>query len=120
MSAAPDRDSGFQEIAACIGEVETARAPVVLVRNNCNEAAAFERLEIGGQRGAVHRQEFGRLAKARRVWPVERHQKRILTMADAEWGERLVKPAGEGPGCAVNAKAQAAPIDFVRDAERQI
>ena len=32
----------------------------------------------------------------------------------------MVKPAGEGPGRAVHAEAQAASIDFVRDAERKI
>ena len=62
------------------GERQAAAAPVLLVDGDLHQPAAFERLEVGGQRGAVHGEQDRDAADARRLGTVERRQQRELAL----------------------------------------
>lgn len=112
MSGLPDGDSAGEQRPALRGEDEDAAAGVGLVRLHADEtgtdkAAAHERLEGGGEGGAVHGEKAGDGGHGRRRGAVQRHEQRELAVGEAERAEGRVKPAGQGAGGALHVKAEA-------------
>ena len=94
VSGLPGRVGLFQQRAASRGDNQTAAAFVFLVDRDFQKAAPLQRLQVGGQRRAVHRQQRRDAADARRFRPIERHQQRELSAGEVE-----------GPQCVVEAAA---------------
>ena len=82
-----------------------------------DQAAPLQRLEVGRQGRAVHRQQRGDAADDRRLRPVERHQQRELAAGQAGGLQRQVEAARQGPGGALGVQAQADVADMQRRRE---
>ena len=115
VSPFPDREGRDQQISTCRSQLEATAPPVRIVDCHRHEAAPFQRLEIGGERGPVHGQQGGDLADAGRLRPVERHHQGELAVGQGERPERLVEPARQGARGALHVKTQAGIADHAGD-----
>src|SRR5262249_1276034 len=79
-------------------ERQQPAALVVRIDGHLDQAAALERLERGGERGAIHGEHGRHRGHARRRWAVERRQQRELLVGEIERAKDLVETAGGGGG----------------------
>ena len=86
---------------------KAAAALVLLVDRDLHQTAALERLEIGGERGAVHGQQRRDAAERRRFRAVERRQQRELALRETERPQRLVEAPRQRARRALHVQAQA-------------
>ena len=110
----PDRCRGGQHGAACVGEDKPAASPVLRIDFDFDEPTPLQRLEIGGERGAVEHEQLRDIAHGRRRRTVERHEKRKLALCQPDWAQRLVETARKRPRRALDMEAKAAVANFVR------
>jgi len=88
-------------------------------RFHLQEAATFERLEIGRQRGAVHGQQSRNIADARRRGPIERHQQRKLALGQPERPQRVVEAPRQRASRPSDMEAKAVVAHMKGKRERQ-
>jgi hypothetical protein len=103
----PDGDSTGEEFSAVDAEAEPTATVVGRVACDFEQAAACERLQRGGQGGAVHAQQIGHRRDARRVRAIERHEERKLAVGEVKGAEGFVEAAGESAGGALDMEAEA-------------
>ena len=104
----PHGNSACQERTAFGGEYEDAAAAVGWVGRNLDQAAALERLEGGGERGAIHGEQGGYRAHGRWLGAIEGHQQGELAVGQVEGAQGFIEAAGEGAGGALDVKTEAA------------
>ena len=100
---------------------QPAAALVFFVDRNLHQPAPFQRLELGGQRGAVHGEQRGDAADIRRLRPVERHQQRELAVGQVERRaapRRSAAPARAPPAARAGTGRCRAPRGWRRTAVR--
>src|SRR6185437_5657631 len=102
----PDREGRFERGAALAGDDETAAALVLSIDRDLDEAAPLERLEVRGQRGAVHGERRRDLAHDRRLGLIERDEQRELPMGQANRAQHIVEIARERARRALDANAE--------------
>jgi len=90
MMLPPDGHRLGQQFAPLRGKAEQSAPAVVGIDHDSNQTAPLQRLERRGERGAVHRQEFGQRRNGRRLGPVQGHQQRELSVGQAHRAKRLV------------------------------
>ena len=97
------------------------RLPFVrIVDRYRDETSALERLQVGGQRRAVHREHSRNVADARRFGAVERHQQRKLAIGEPERPQRRIKTARQRPRRLLKVETQAGITNPARDIEPQL
>ncbi len=116
----PDGIGLDQQLPAGRRQSEPTAAAVFLVDSDRQQTASLERLEIGGERGPVHRKQRSDAAERRRLWPVERHQQRKLTVGQPEWPQDFVETARKGPRRAMHVQAKTIVTHDMRGGERQL
>ncbi len=100
------------------GEYQPLDPPVRWIRCYLHQAVALQRLEIGGEAGAVHREQVGDRTERRRPGPVERIQQRELAAGDAEAAKGLVEAARQRARRALRRQTQAMIAHEMRLVER--
>jgi len=103
----PDGHGAGEQLFALGGENQSAVTAIILIFLNANEAAALERLEGRGERGAVHGQQVCNRRHGGRLGPVQGHEQRELPVCEVQRAKGLVEPAGKGAGGALHMKAEA-------------
>ena len=78
--AAPYRNSRDEKRPSGRGQFQPPRAFVGIIDTHFYQAAPLKRFQISRQRGAVHGQQRGYTANARRILAIERHQQRELAV----------------------------------------
>jgi hypothetical protein len=115
----PDGNGACQQISAFGGELENAAAMVRGAGRYLDQAAAFERLQGGGERGPIHAEQGCHGADGRGLGAIERHQEGELAVGQAEGTKHLIESPGQGSGGALDVKAKAAIPDqkggFIRE-----
>ena len=84
------------------------RAWINVVDFDPHQPAALQRLEIGGQGRAVHRQQCRHITDARGVQGIKRHHQRKLTVGQIEQPKGLIETPRHRPRRALQVQAQAA------------
>jgi len=115
----PERHCRRQHAPPRRGERQPAAAAVRRVHRHRYQLAPFQRLQIGGERGAVHHQEIRDPPHRWRHRLVERHHQRELPVGDAGGPQRLVEATGQRPCCPLRVQAETGVADPKRDVERQ-
>ena len=114
MRILPCRQRFDEERMSSRRQGKTAAAPILLVDRYLDEAALFERLQIGGKRRPVHGQELRNLSDARRLRPVEAHQQRELSMSQIHRPHRIVEPSRQRARRTLHGKTQAMVAHMMR------
>jgi hypothetical protein len=91
MRAGPDRHPLCEQRQSFRREGEQPPAPVGRIDRDREQPAPLERLQIGGEGGAIHRQQLRDRPERRRGRAVERHQQRELPAGEAERPERRIE-----------------------------
>jgi hypothetical protein len=112
-------NSGAEARAAGRRQNEAAAALVSLVDLHLQEPAPLERLQIGGERAVIHREERRHAADARGLRPVERHQERELATGQAERPQRRVEAPRQGARRPLDMETETAIANPQRDRERR-
>jgi hypothetical protein len=107
VGAPPDWCGAGEQVPALCGQNQSAAAAIVLILLNADKAAALERLEGRGERGAVHGQQVCHRSHRRRLGPVQRHEQRKLPVGKPQRAEGLVETAGQSAGRALHVQAEA-------------
>ena len=107
VGALPDRNRAREQRAARGRQLAPAAASVMGVDHHRDEPAPLQRLERGGERGAVHGKQGRDRPDAGRLGPVQRHHRRILSAGQAERPQRVVETPRERARRALQVKAQA-------------
>jgi hypothetical protein len=110
----PDGHGGSESFFAFCGEDENAAAAVVGIGRDFDEAAALERLESGGEGGAIHGEKGCDGRHGWRFGAVKAHEERELAVGEAEGTESFVEAAGERASGALHVETEAAVADQKR------
>ena len=108
MGGLPGGHGGGKSFFAFCGEDEDAAAAVVGIGRDFDEAATFERLESGGEGGAIHGEKGCDGRHGWRLWAVKAHEERELAVGEAKGAERFIEAAGERAGGALHVETEAA------------
>ena len=95
----PDRRGGGERSAARSRENEPTAAPVVRIDDHFHQTAALERLEIGGQRRAIEREQIA-------TEPMFGGSARLSEVSSENWP--WVSPTGRNASSKRRASARAA------------
>jgi hypothetical protein len=115
----PQRVGSRQQPASGRRQGETAAAPVLPVDGYLEEAAPFERFEVGGECRAVHREQRRNTAEARRLRAIERHQQRELAIGEIERPEHIVEMPRQRTSRTMDVQAQAAVAHHMGRGKRE-
>jgi hypothetical protein len=116
----PHRCGGGEQRSAGRRQYEAAAAFVGAVHVDFQKAAAFERLEIGGESRAIHGEERRNVTEARRLGAIERHQQRELALCQIEWPQRIVKAPGQRARGPLDVQTKAAVANLASEREGHI
>ncbi len=116
--ALPNRRGGGEQRTACGRENETAAAPVTRIDCYLHQTASLERLEIGGQRRAIQREQIRHRPHVRRLRAVQRCQQRKLALGQTHRTQRLVETARQRARRALRVQAKAMIANMRRERER--
>ena len=111
---------GDQQNPAGGRQSQAAAAFVGIVDRHGDETAALERLQIGGQCCAVHRQEGRNFSDARRLGAVERHHQRELAIGEPERPKCRVKAPRHRPRRALKVQTKTGVANPERGFERYL
>ena len=89
-----------------------------LVHLHLDQATALQRLEISGQRRAIHCQQRRDILHVRRLRTIERHQERELALRQANRAQCIVKAPRQRARRALDVQAQAMVAHMQRQGER--
>jgi hypothetical protein len=120
MRLRPHRCSGDKERPSGRRQNQSSAAFVRFVHFDLDQAAAFERLERGRERRAIHRKQVSNVADARRIGAIERYQQRKLTLRQTERAQRVVEAPRQRPRRPLDVKAKAIVANMMRERDRQI
>jgi AcrR family transcriptional regulator len=112
MGRAPDRQRGREQVHTRLADRDLARPPVARIGADRHQPPPVQRLQRGGHRGPVHRQELREPRDARRLPHVQRHQQRELPLGELEGAEGRVEAARQRPCRPLRPQAQAMPGDM--------
>ena len=87
----PDRHGVGEESPALWRQTQPSTTPVSRIWAELDQAAPLQRLECGGQGGAIHGQQRGHRQHARRLRTIQRHEQRELTVRQTERPQCLVE-----------------------------
>ena len=117
VRARPDRRCGGKERASGRGDDQPPAAFVGVIHLHLDKTAARERLEIGGERGAVERQQRGDGADGRRLGTVERCQERELPLGQTDRPQRLVEASCQRPRRSLHMQAKTVVAHVMGESE---
>lgn len=120
MCVFPDRIGLGQQCVSGCRQSETPAPAVLLVDRHFQKTTPFERFEVGRKSRAIHRKKGRDTAKRRRLWPVERHQQRELTIGEIKRPQRIIEATRQRARRAVHMQAQAMVAHQVSGGERQL
>lgn len=118
VRALPDRHGRSQQCTAGLCQGQKATAPVGRIDRDLDEPVPLERLQVGGQRGAIHCQELSHRADRRRLGTIKRHQQRELAAGNADGAQRVIEAARQGTRCPLRMQTQAVVPDMNRGLQR--
>lgn len=113
-----DRHGTRQQPLPLRGQSQSARPPVVGIREAFDQAAPFQRLQRRRQGRPVHGEKRCHRAHIGRYRAVERHQQRELSVGDIERAQPLVEPAGKGARGTLHMQAEAGVLHMQGGIER--
>ena len=93
----PDRRSVGEQGPALSRQTHPSTTPVHRIRGDLDQAAPLERLERGGQGGAIHGQQRRHRPPARRLRAIQRHEQRELTVGQPDRAQCLIEIPGQCP-----------------------
>ena len=115
MRALQHRRGRREKLAPRGREIQAASASVRRVHRHFDQTAALERLQIRGQRRAVHREQARDAPHRRSLGPVERGQKRELAAGQSERPEHVIKAASQRARSPLHMQAKAAVPHMQRE-----
>jgi hypothetical protein len=120
MRALPYGCGGGQQCSAARRQQEAPAPLIGAVHRDFHEAAAFERLKVGGECRAIHSEERRNVADARRLGAIERHQQRKLALRQIERPQRIVKAPRQSACGPLDVQTKAAVTNLAREREGNI
>jgi hypothetical protein len=100
-------------------ENEPAASPVVRIDDHFHQAASLERLEIGGERRAVEREQVRHRTHGRRLGAVERGQQRKLPLRQPDRAQCVIETSRQRPRRPLHMQAQATVAHMMRESIRR-
>ena len=91
VGSLPDRRSVGEQSPALWRQTQPSTTPVSRIWAHLDQAAPLQRLECGGQGGAIHGQQRGHRPHARRLRTIQRHEQRELTVRQTDRAQCLVE-----------------------------
>jgi hypothetical protein len=114
----PDRRCVGQQRSSLSRKTQPSTTPVSRIWADLDQAAPLQRLERGGQGGAIHGQQRCHGPHARRLRTVQRHQQRELTVGQPERAQCLVEIPGQCPCRPLHVQAEATIANPQRGCKR--
>ena len=112
VPAPPQRGGRGQERSSGRRQAQAAAAFVHDVNRHLDEASAFERFEIGGERRAIHGQQTRNASQFRGLWAIERHQQRELAVGQPQRAQDVVEASRERARGTLDVQAEASVADM--------
>jgi hypothetical protein len=113
----PYRNSRDEKRPSGRGQFQPPRAFVGIIDTHFYQAAPLERFQISRQGRAVHGQQRGYAANARRLLAIERHQQRELAVCQTQRPQRRVKATRYCPRGPLQMQAEAGVAHLYGDRE---
>jgi hypothetical protein len=114
----PDRRSVGKQGPALSRKTQPSTTPVSRICADLDQATPFQRLERGGQGGAIHGQQRRHRPYARRLRTIQRHQQRELTIGQPDRPQCLVEIPGQRPCRPLHVQAEATIANPQRGCKR--
>jgi hypothetical protein len=93
----PDWHRIGEQSPALSRQTQPSTTPVSRIWADLDQAAALQRLECGGQGGAIHGQQRGHRPHARRLRTIQRHQQRELAVRQPHRAQCVVETPCQRP-----------------------
>ena len=114
----PDRRSVGEQGPALSRQTQPSTTPVGRIWADLDQAAPLQRLERGGQGGAIHGQQRCHRPHARRLRTIQRHEQRELTVGQADRPQGRVEIPGQCPCRPLNVQTEATIANPQRGCKR--
>jgi hypothetical protein len=114
----PDRHSTGEQSPALSRQTDPSATPVSRIWADLDQAAPLQRLECGGQGGAIHGQQRGHRPHPRRLRTIQRHQQRELAVRQPDRPQRLIETPCQCPCRSLHVQTEAAVANQQRSFKR--
>jgi len=118
VGSLPDRRSVGEQSPALWRQTQPSTTPVSRIWAHLDQAAPLQRLECGGQGGAIHGQQRGHRPHARRLRTIQRHEQRELAVGQTERPQCLVEMPCHRPSRPLHVQTEATIANQQRSFKR--
>jgi hypothetical protein len=118
VGSLPDRRSVGEQSPALSCQADPSTTPVRRIGGDLDQAAALQRLQCGGQGGAIYSEQRCHRPHARRLRTIQRHQQRVLTVRQPDRPQCLVEIPRQRPRRPLHVQTEATIANPQRNFKR--